>query len=89
MGEAMQPGALKMLDMSVPEFFFTCLGPAESAGPGLIKYPCCLSDGGVLIPQFLAVTPIMKVAYNCKLAIHYAAEFHNEHILSTAMRMQC
>lgn len=86
MGGTTAPGTLSMLDMSAPEFFFTCLGVAEPAGPGLIKFPCCLSDGGVMIPQFYAVTPILRVAENCKFAIHYAAEMHNNHILQMAMR---
>lgn len=88
MGNEFSPGPLKMVNVSVPEFYFTHLGQAEAGEPGFIRFPCCLHDSGILIPQFIAILPLVRVTPCARLAMHMTAEIFNSHMFRDE-RMIC
>lgn len=86
MGTILEPGTVPMVDLRVPEFFMTNIGHSEPAGSGLIRFYCCLHDAGVMIPQFIATLPVMRVPACAKLATQMSAQVWNDHALSGRLR---
>jgi hypothetical protein len=55
---------------------------------GILRFPCCLQDAGVLIPQVFLRVPVLRVAANARLAMQYTAELYNDQMMMSG-RMMC
>lgn len=81
MASVSEAPAMQMVELGVPEFFMNRIGKAEPYGTGSIRFTCCLSSGGLLVPQFHLIMPIMDVAACAKSAINAAAEVYSASFL--------
>lgn len=85
MASVSEAPAMQMLELGVPEFFMNRIGKAEPYGTGSIRFTCCLSSGGLLVPQFHVIMPIMAVTTCAQSAIHAAAEIYSAGIFGSRL----
>ena len=85
MASVSEAPAMQMLELGVPEFFMNRIGKAEPYGSGSIRFWCCSASGGLLVPQFHVIMPIMDVAACAKSAIHAATEIYSAGIFGSRL----
>lgn len=45
----------------IPEFFITTVGRIECAGGGCVRSYGCSQRGGILVPQYMVIMPILSM----------------------------
>lgn len=81
MGSARETDALPMLECSCPEYYATEIGRIEPAGGDNLRIYMCVRKGKYLEPMFTVVLPIAAMASCARVALHAAAERHNEIVM--------
>lgn len=62
--------------VGVPEFFITTIGKVECAGAGCVRIYGCAERGGLLVPQYMVIMPMLALlratqfVQDCALEIH-------------------
>lgn len=77
--------SLEMMDaIGVPEYFITTIGRVESAGDGCVRVYGCSEKGGMLVPQYTVVMPVLSMIAATKLVQETALQICSRTLLAGA-----
>lgn len=62
----------------IPEFFITKVGRVECAGGGCVRSYGCSERGGILVPQYTVIMPILSMIEASKFVQELVARLYKK-----------